>query len=176
LGDLANFEAPVVDFTFSAQSGTLYFSFLAEASLGGFSQPFVSGSANHHSSASVGMDTRSSDKVTARLVSSDGSNAAISGDLENAVGGLTFVVGKLFKSADGNYDRLQMEFNPTTKTEPVVWDADLTGDIGVASVSRFGIRFGEATGTEYAWIDEIRIGTTWADVLPPPSGTVVSIK
>lgn len=176
LSNLASILAPVADFTFTPESGPIYFSFLAEATSGLFFQPFVSGSPDHRSSASVGMDTRTGDTVTARLTSSTGPLAAGTGDLENAIGGLTFVVGKLFKSGGGNYDRLQMEFNPTTTSEPAVWDADLTGDIGVTSVNRFGMRFGAAAGAEYAYIDEIRVGTGYSDVFGiPVSPKIVAV-
>jgi len=185
LGTQGGIVSPVVDFTFPWQTDTVYFSFLAEPSNEVFLEPFVTGTNNNDGSAAVAFNTRgTADTIEARL--DVGTTLNSSSDLGDAIGDTQFVVGKLFKSTGDpadNYDRLQLILNPTTSTEPTSWDADLTQDIGVASVFRFGVRFGDAHNSppEYAWIDEISIGTDYASVtggaapVPEPSTLVLGI-
>ncbi len=175
LSGLATISSPVASFNFTEQSGPVYFSYLAEVQSGAFFEPWVGNSANtdHKGSASLAMDARWGDVVTARLMDlSFGTTQT--GDLEDAVGGLTFVVGKLFKSgaAGDNYDRLQVVVNPTSTTEPGTWDGDITRDIEVDTLDRFGLRYGN---TQAGWIDEIRIGTTYGSVIPEPSTLAMTV-
>jgi len=150
----------------TAQTGPVYFSFLAQVEAGAFLQPWVGTSAypDHQGSGQVYMDGRSGGGKVAGTLCPPGYatlNAACPG---NAVRAPVFVVARLSKSgaAGDNYDRLQVVVNPTSPTEPVKWDGDITKDIGVGSLDRFGLRYGNRAA---GWIDEIRVGTTWEDVV-----------
>ena len=186
-GDRALFVAgPAADnnafaaFAFAQQTNDVYFSFLASTTSGVFFQPYVSHSGNDEkNSASAVLDTRGlsgdGDLVHARLTAASANTG--SGDIGGSQDVNAFIVGKLSKSAAGNYDTLEMLVNPTSLVEPATWATDISRDIGISYVRVFGIRIYDFNDSEGAWIDEVRIGTTFAAVVPPaPKGTVVSIR
>ena len=165
----ASFDLP------SAQTGPVYFSFLGQIATNTFFQPWVGysaagGNQPHFGSGQVTMDGRSGDKVAGTLAPVVIPPTVNTADLGNAKPAPIFVVAKLFKSGAGNYDRMQVVVNPTSTTEPGTWDGDITLDLSVSSLDRFGIRYGNnAAGENGGWIDEIRIGTTYAAVVPEPA-------
>ena len=168
LSGSAAYLGKAASFDFSAQTGPVYFSFLGQIANNAFFQPWVGysaagGTQPHFGSGMVYMDGRSVDKVVGSLVPVVIPPIVDTADLGNAKPAPIFVVAKLFKSGAGNYDRLQLEINPTTITEPGTWDGDITNDLSVSSLDRFGIRYGNNAA---GWIDEIRIGTTYAEVVP----------
>jgi len=169
-GPLANNEN-FASFTFAQQTNDVYFSFLASTTAGVFFQPYVSDDADSGNSASAVLDTRVSDIVKARL---QAASRTESGDIGDSQDVNVFTVGKLSKSAvPGNYNTLEMLVNPTSTDEPASWTTDITRDIGIAAVDTFGIRiWGLTAASEDAWIDEVRIGTTFAAVVPSVRGTV----
>lgn len=87
----------------------------------------------------------------------------------NVANDATFlVVGHFFKSAGGNYDRLELWVNPEFDDElaPLVVTS---GGSGIAQVTDIGFRAARTGNSPTAiWVDELRIGTTWADVVPVP--------
>jgi len=162
-------------FTFAPQTDDVYFSFLASTTAGLFFQAYVSNDADAINSGSAILDTRSSDSVYARLQAA--TQKTESSDIGDSQGLNPFIVGKLSKSVPGNYNTLEMLVNPTSLVEPDTWAANISRDILIAAVDTFGIRIWFFDTGEGAWIDEVRIGTTFAAVVPPaPKGTVVSIN
>jgi len=162
-------------FTFAQQANDVYFSFLASTTAGVFLHPYVSDNADNINSGSAVLNTTSGDLVYARLTPASGNTNSV--DIGGSQGVNTFIVGKLSKSGAGNYDTLEMLVNPTSPVEPDTWAANISRDIGIDAVDTFGIRIWDFGAGEGAWIDEVRIGTTFAAVVPPaPKGTVVSIN
>ena len=161
-------------FAFAQQTNDVYFSFLASTTSGVFFQPYVSNDADDDHSGSATLNTTSGDSVAARLRHTTNLTGD---DIGDSQGLNAFIVGKLSKSAAGNYNTLEMLVNPTSLVEPDTWAANISRDILIAAVDTFGIRIWFFDTGEDAWIDEIRIGTTFAAVVPPaPKGTVVSIN
>lgn len=163
----------VNSFTFTSQTGDVYFRFLASSVTDGhFLQPYVSDDADEKNSASGIFDNRSpSDIVGGRLT---GSKRKSSGDLGDSAGSNVLFIGKLWKSGDSgvNYDRLSISINPEDYTE--TWDVTLSQDIGISAVDTFGLRTygggtsGAARPEDISYIDEIVIGTEFSDVLAIP--------
>jgi hypothetical protein len=172
-GALAN-TANFASFTFLPQTGDVYFSFLASTTAGVFFQPYVSDDADNSNSGSAVLDTRGGgDLVYARLT--EGANTP-PGDIGGSQDVNVFIVCKLSKSGAGNYDTLEMLVNPTFHVEPATWTADISRNIGIDAVDTFGIRIWDFHAGEGAWIDEVRIGTTFATVVQQPSGTLFIFK
>tara|TARA_B110000003_G_C16611826_1_gene519769 strand:- start:891 stop:1724 length:834 start_codon:yes stop_codon:yes gene_type:complete len=159
-------------FTFTAQTGDVYFSFLA-SNAQHFFQVYLSDDADTGNSVAVVFDYRNANdvKVNGRL---DGQGQENTLDLLDGDGGdSVWVIGKLSKSLDSsNYNQLSIIFNPTDYNED--WDVTATKDIGISEVDTFGLRTfgtgsngGPAEG-DISYIDEIRIGTTFEHVIPEP--------
>ena len=92
-----------------------------------------------------------------------------------AQGGTYRLVGKLSKTAGGNYNRVDLFINPTTATEPATPDATDTADSGVAALSVFGVRtFNFDDGDRYQF-DDVTVGTTFADVAGVPEPTTLAL-
>jgi len=180
ISNLAAYTSPVVSFNIASQSGPVYFSFLGQIANEAFFQPWVGysaagGAEPHFGSGQVYMDGRAvggGDVIKGTLLAASGPPVN-TGDLGNAEPAPIFVVAKLFKSGAGNYDRMQVLVNPTSATEPGTWDGDITNDLGVASLDLFGIRYGNNAA---GWIDEIRVGTSWADVVPVPPDLQLAVE
>ena len=171
-------ESPAVDtsnfasFTFASQTNDVYFSFLASATVGVFIQAYVSDDADDINSASAYLNTAADkgDLVIARLQEeSGGANRKDSDDSGNSLDLNAFIAVKLSKSVPGDYNTLEMLVNPTSYNEPAMWTTNISHSIGIASVDTFGIRIWNLEDGEDAWIDEVRIGTTFAAVVPPPA-------
>jgi hypothetical protein len=162
----------VFDRQFTAQTGPVYFSLLFQAAAGLDSSDFVTfmlnNDTNYNNTGALGLrnDSGSENGFFARLRTTSDSNYKTN---TQGVGGTTyFLVGKLYKSGAGNYDRIDFWLNPTSLTEPA---ATVTGskDIGTSSVSYLTCRVsGMEVGDQFQF-DELRIGTTWGDVLPEPA-------
>lgn len=88
-----------------------------------------------------------------------------------------FIVGCVDKDSSTNYNRLRLWVNPTSYTEDTP-DVTITRDIGIDSgldTFYFFSGSGNDAGEENR-VDNIRIGTTWADVMPSLRGTVIVVK
>ncbi len=88
-----------------------------------------------------------------------------------------FIVGCIDKESSTNYNRLRLWVNPTSYREGVS-DVTITRDIGIDSgldTFYFFSGSGNDAGEENR-VDNIRIGTTWADVMPSLRGTVIVVK
>jgi hypothetical protein len=79
------------------------------------------------------------------------------------------IVGQLMKSVSGTgnrYDRFRLWINPTIG-DANTWDAQasiVSG--GITSFDRVGFRTANLSGVEIAHIDELRLGTSFDDVVP----------
>ena len=88
-----------------------------------------------------------------------------------------FIVGCIDKESSTNYNRLRLWVNPTSYREGAS-DVTITRDIGIDSgldTFYFFSGSGNDAGEENR-VDNIRIGTTWADVMPSLRGTVIVVK
>lgn len=157
---------------FAQQTGDVYFSFLTTTTTGGiFTNVYISDTPNTNLAGGFAFDTRTLEGVSVDTVkgrSSPVSGANDTADIADLTNSVLFVVGKISKSGVGNYDTLEVLVNPTTDTEPVVWTATQIVDLDTNNLDTLGVRIVEFDNTENFFIDEIRIGTTYGDVVPEP--------
>ena len=90
-------------------------------------------------------------------------------------GDAVLIVGRVSKDGTSGaadvYDLMEMVVNPTSLTEPVTWDSMCDADSGDTSVSALGVRhLGNSGGAVF--LDELMIGTTYADVVVPEPATM----
>ncbi|MCC5830506.1 MAG: PEP-CTERM sorting domain-containing protein [Phycisphaeraceae bacterium] len=170
--------------TFAPQSDTFYFSFLFQSPTAGaeterdFFQVWLSdGSYSGTNSASVAHDQFSgaTHRFLARIAKNSG--GPFFNDLDTVVNETYLVVGKVSKTGDSgaNFDRVDIFINPTTLTEPAVSSVFDTGDTNRSSMSVLGIRTALLESTDEYLLDEFRIGTTWASVIPEPGSLAIAM-
>ncbi len=167
---------------FGSQTGTLYFSFFAEANpvvhggQGPWLQPILSpndtGDSDHACVIVNAGPATYFGGLGGETAARIRGTAATTELLDHyAAGSTVFVVGKLWKSnPGGNYDRLSAAVNPTTLTEPASWTATVSHDLGAGSVEHLRFRTDQFSGGELAWIDEIRVGTSYEDAIGMADG------
>ena len=155
-----------IDRTFPEETGTVYFSLLAQT--------------NDEVLMQFQLSEDAADNTNLGAVAINGTNleARIRGDgggMETdstpyTKGETVFLVGKLSKSGlyGDNYDTMSLFVNPTGRTEPLTPDALASVDMDASSVSHFALRTYYFDFGEEAFFDEIRIGRTFASVLPVP--------
>lgn len=142
-------------------SGTIYISFLAQNTNGG----------NRFLALSLydGGNSSGNEKLTMGQVngaSTWGSTGSLTTSVSSA--NATLIVMRIDFNAGGN-ETLSMYLNPTSDIEPLTPNG--TGSREISSFDRFRIASGFGSGgntSTVGWIDEIRIGTTFADVAPVP--------
>ena len=164
----------VANRSFAAQSGTLYFSLLFQVAEGldstDFIQFLLNDDTNMNKAGSMGMRNATDNPFFARV--RDGSTDSTTNSAVTPTQGTTyFLVGKFRKSgANGsNYDTLDLYANPSTLTEPAQISATVTRNSGSTSISYFTIRVANLDLGDRILFDELRIGTTYADVVPEPA-------
>jgi len=168
------------DFT-SQNANTTYFSFLlnvtdlttATNAAGGYQFGFVQGTGTSFGATiwtkrvddnnyNIGINPR----TTAANTVFSPTNYSIN-ETYLVVGSYTFVDGTA-------NDIVSLWINPTpggSQPSPIA-TATNTGGTDLTSVSRFLVRQGSATDTPFIQFDELRIGTTWADVTPEASASL----
>lgn len=158
---------------FAAQTDTVYFSFLYRAESGAGADDFIQFALNNDvqiaNSGSIGdlSNVSGANAFAARIGGSSGGTSVNSST--SATGATTFfLVGKMSKTSGGNYNRMELFVNPTTLTEPGVVSATQNADSGVSSISYFTLRISNLETADQYRFDELRIGTTWADVTAIP--------
>lgn len=164
-------------FTSASSGNELYFSFLFQSVAGGgneFSQFYLSNTADRFNAGGIGDLSTGSSVFGARA--NDGSADATSSSTIAFVAGTTyFLVGRL--STDGTtdapaniIDRVELWVNPTSFTLGEA-DATANGSTGLtlADFDTFSVRPVGFSGTDEVLIDELRIGTDFASVIPEPS-------
>ena len=166
----------------SAQSGDIFFSFLFRFDIG------TGGSIGNNDFLALWFDNVTTGSHTGRpnigLKSQEGPSdtdyfVRLSlGDEEysttQAVVGTTVqLVGRLFKDANANYNRMSLWVNPTNSD---LGSPDATAMIG-ASISSFntvGFRTTNLDSSDKLLVDQLVLGTDWQDVVvPEPSALVV---
>lgn len=159
--------------SFTSQTGTVYFSFLFRIETGAGADDFIQFSLNNDTdianSGSIGdlSNVSGANTFSARIGALSGGTSVQS--TTSAVGATTFLlVGKISKTTEGNYNKMSLFVNPTTLTEPGVVSASQTADAGFTALSYFTVRVSNLESTDQYRFDELRIGTTWADVVTAP--------
>ena len=175
--------------TFPEQRGdNLYVSFLCripEGTLTGSEDYMALGLWNSLSSnASAGPEYRWNDNKTAHVWGIRVNTQDRRSIVEVEEGITHFLVAHIAKAtsgADTKYNRIRLYVDPTTVEEPETADRETTDDSKVAAMSYLSLRIARsmAEASDINEVDEIRIGTTWADVTGPvnlPSPTVLFVR
>ncbi len=173
-GDNAN---PQASRFFPTQTSVVYFSLLmqlpasaADEFVGFHFTDSTTGDLNNNPSAEVGLygGGGSPGFVRAAMYNPGGGRGAVSTSYVN--GDIAFVVGRISDegpngAAAGEYDRLELFVNPASLTQPA---ATVTADYASAmtALDTFAVRTANFAGTESFVFDEVRIGTTYEDVVP----------
>jgi hypothetical protein len=74
---------------------------------------------------------------------------------------------KVSKPGSGNYNRLDFFLKPTSLTEPGAATLTRTADSGVAIATNFKMRVARLDAGDSYFIDEVKIGTAYVDVVVP---------
>jgi len=151
----------------SGQSGTVYMSFLFSDTV----NPDLSGSNDF---IQFGFDTgggnprssimRRNGTFQSRTTTATGGSA--DSGISSVVGNTYLLVFKAEKTGS-NYDAISLFVNPSSSLEPVA-DAVASGDSGLASLSALVGRSAFHEIGDTFLIDQLTIGTSFADVVPVP--------
>jgi len=158
--------------SFSAQSGTVYFSFLFRLAVGTSDNDFIQFSLNDNTlianSGSIGdlSNVADANQFATRIGGLSG-GTSVNSSTSVAQATTYLLVGKISKVSSTNYNRMELFINPTTTTETGVV-ATQNASAGISSISFFTVRVSNIEATDQYQFDELRIGTTWADVVPIP--------
>ncbi|MCA9247495.1 MAG: PEP-CTERM sorting domain-containing protein [Planctomycetales bacterium] len=154
---------------FASQTGTTYLSFLVQQSV-------ENGDADFQQ---IGLDDNPSSNPNASVADNGGVFNARGNTSGDASTGVTSTTGETFfavmriTKGGGNYNAVDVVINPTSIFEIQNTFTTDAGDTGISSVANFNIRRAFQEGGETYLIDNIRVGTTWADVItvavPEPS-------
>jgi len=157
-----------IDRTFPAETETVYFSLLAQTDDEVLMQFQLSEDAADNTN--LGAVAINGTRLQARMRGDGSGMSEADASDPYTLGETVFLVGKLSKSGalGDNYDTMSLFVNPTGRTEPLTPDAVITRDMQATSVSHFALRSGLFDAGEEAFFDEIRIGRTFASVLPVP--------
>lgn len=96
-------------------------------------------------------------------------DGAFTGDL--TLGQTYLIVARITKTTSGakkTYNQIEMWINPSIDDQDT---PDMTASLGKGTVAKFStIGFCDTQNrTDLMFIDEVTLGTTWADVIPPPT-------
>ncbi len=169
-------EANAIRFTnTSMSSGTVYFSQLVqlrELPAGGgpiMVQLVGQAGSDRGIALHVGWVTTPPNLIW-RVNVNDGSGSTAASTGITSTLDTTFLVGRIDFDADGGNDKVSFYVNPDLDVEPATADAVVTNrNIGAMN----GYRICVTQANHSMKVDEIRIGTTWADVTPiPEPGTL----
>ena len=163
--------------TFDTQtSDNLYISYLyriPEGMLTGSEDYMALGLWNSLSSkAAAGPEYRWNDDKTAHVWGIRVNSQDRRSTVEVEEGITHFLVAHIAKATSGDaskYNRIRLYVDPTTVEEPETADRETTDDTSVAAMSYLSLRIARsmAEASDINEVDEIRIGTTWADVTSP---------
>ena len=180
IADAAN-SNNLISRPFTAQTGTVYYSFLLTSNSAGteddFFQVGLSGTATGEPPVSVGASFQTSPgagpmQYYAR-VPAGAANASFGTTPVNYNGTATnFLVAKVSKvNGSSTYNQVDLFVNPSSGTEPTATitrtaAADAAGE--PASLSNFIFRTARLDAGDLYTFDNLTIGTTYADVVPVP--------
>jgi hypothetical protein len=164
---------------FAQQTGTVYVSLLFRPANGGTLESsdlmqFLLDSAlgNHRPSVSFGDVVTNGAQLGARVStgSADTSGTTGSSFTNNTT---YFLVAEFSKSGLGanadDYDTARLFVNPTSTSLPVTASASATAESGLTSLSVFDTRTNALDADDFYQFDELRIGDTYASVVPEPA-------
>jgi hypothetical protein len=162
--------------SFAAQTGTVYMSLLMAMPVGLDSDDFIHFMFNNDTvntnSGGFGKINQTDTRLGARIGTGNG------GGTTNSTVSFTgtdtfFLVGKISKVASTNYNRLDFYINPSSQTEPGTANAVSSADSGISTISFFSMRTVSLEALDRVQFDELRFGTTFADVVPEPTTGVL---
>jgi hypothetical protein len=174
--DDATNSASAASRSFAAQTGTVYMSLLMAMPVGLSTDDFIHFMFNddtvNTNSGGFGKINQTDARLGARIGMGNG------GGTTNSTVSLTgtdtfFLVGKISKVASTNYNRLDFYINPSSLTEPVTANAVSSADSGISTINFFSMRTVALDALDRVQFDELRFGTTFADVLPEPTTGVL---
>ena len=165
------------------QTDTIYFSFLLRTNNlltdEDFFQFGFSDANNNEPRLSIGLAGTSANSGASKFFARAGQGVAGTsfGSPEISVQPATtyFLVGKISKDNNTNYNKVELFLNPSTLTEPVPTIVSPLTNSNVSSLSYFSIRRFRTDATDLYWIDELRIGSSYASVVPEPSVLVLAL-
>jgi len=169
--------SPIVDRSFAEQTGTVYFSFLFRyddnETLGSldnsdFIHFMLNNDATTTNSGGIGKLGTTDIRLGSRIGGSNGGSTASSGT-NMAPDTTYFLVGKISKATLTNYDTIELFINPLSSIEPEEADVLDSADSGMSSISHFTIRTTNIEADDEFIFDDLRIGTSFGDVVPEPS-------
>jgi len=176
-------EGNFINRGFSAQTGTVYVSFLIRnvsgVDNGDFYNFQVSNGATGNTANALGVGIRNAtdNPFFARV---GGSGNVTSNASTNATQGQDFlIVAKFWKDGSSSYNRTDLFLNPVDFTEPGTADATAVwGGTGIDTLSLFSVRNFQPESGDTVIIDELRIATTFEDALgglpvPEPSAALL---
>ncbi|MFT5130059.1 MAG: hypothetical protein ACI8W8_003688, partial [Rhodothermales bacterium] len=143
------------------QSGTVYLSFLYQDAVAVGNDDFIQ--LGLHDNDLNNPLTTALDRNGNFQVRSGISNTSDTG-IPTVTGQTYFLVLKI-ENSGGNYNNVSVFVNPTSAAEGVA-DAVNTTDSGLASATHFAVRKANHEAGDTVYVDEIRVGTTWEDVVP----------
>jgi len=156
--------------TYAAQAGTVYFSLLLRTNATANNEFFQVGLANStggEPALSIGASGASAAAFDF-FVRSPGGSQTTSTTVMNP-NQTYFLVGKASKvSGSTTYNQIDLFVNPSTATEPATATVSRTGDSTLASLSTLNVRTARFTAGDIFSVDNVTIGTTYADVVPVP--------
>jgi hypothetical protein len=169
-----NIDNSTLDRTFPTQSGTtVYFSFLLRANTGATSNNefFQVGLSNGNAEPvlSVGASGSSASAFDFFIRDPSGSGGQATSTTVMSPATTYFIVGKAsITGANGsNYNRIDLYVDPGS-TEPVTATVSRVANSGIASLSSFNIRTTRFASNDVYSVDNVLIGTTYADVVNTP--------
>jgi hypothetical protein len=158
--------------SFAPQTGTVYFSVSYRVVAGLEGSDFVhfylgNNPASNGNTGGFGDIDTTLTNFGARIGTTNG------GDTTNttipSIAAATYLlVGKISKTSGGNYNRVDLFVNPISTIEPALPDATDLGDAGIGTLSHFSVRSFNLDVDDIYQFDDVRIGTTFADVVPEP--------
>jgi hypothetical protein len=176
--------ADVPDFMvrpFASTSDTVYLGFLIRNGGGIDNADFLNfqvsdgATGNTTSALGVGIRNNPGNPFFAR-VGDSGSGSSTTNSSTNATVDTTFLLVAKFSKDGGSstYNRTDLFINPLDANEPVTADATASSGVtGLSSLSLFSVRNFQPEAGDTVFIDELRIGTSFADVVPEPSHAVL---
>ncbi len=178
---------PQVSRSFAPQSGVVYFSLLmqlptsADNEYVGFHfTDSNNGGLDNTPSAEIGLYGGGGSTGFVRAGVTDPSNNRGLDSEPYTNGDTFFVVGRISDEGPdgtaGEYDRLELFINPTSLTEPPVATRTADRASTMMSLDTFAVRTANFAAGESVVFDELRIGTSYADVVvavPEPASVVL---
>lgn len=163
--------------TFASQTGTVYVSFLLRASntsMNEFFQIGLSNGTGGEPAISAGASGVQAFNFT--FFGRIPGGAAVTSSTVMSPNTTYLLVLKASKgSGSTNYNQLDLFVNPTSDIEPTAATASRTADGGIATITSLNYRTARFTNGDVLSVDNVTIGTMFADVVPVPEPATTSL-